>query len=172
MEIANESDERSEDNSAEGGVHPSAEEFGDAAEAEEEKDGGDEDDPVFQEYVQMVFAAFLRSHGQSMGDIHKYEDDVNAIARRDPRFKIPKNFSHEIIPANTCSDCDFSHEKHKRSRCCRSFRKEHHTGVLEFISWDFEPFRIQKAPRERGNVDNEATISMMTKMTMMNLHVI
>jgi len=79
------------------------------------------------------------------------DDDAKVESRIDSRFKIPPNFSREKLQ-ESCGYCDKGDRKHARNLCCGSYRREEHSGVLEFMSWDFDPFLAARTKPIKGNI--------------------
>ncbi len=74
--------------------------------------------------------------------VYTYADDKSVALRTDKRFKIPVNFSREVLQSECrycCGEKKYP-KRHPRNACCvNPMQLESHSGVLEFISWEFDP---------------------------------
>eukprot|EP01032_Pedospumella_encystans_P022676 gene22676-25687_t len=108
-------------------------------------------------FLQYMLQQMLNGEGEGDEDDLEQDgdldDDAKVMSRIDNRFKIPPNFSMEKLQ-KPCGYCDKGDRKHARNLCCGSFRGEKHTGVLEFMSWDFDPFLAARTKPIKAKAQN------------------
>lgn len=105
----------------------------------------------FYKYIlQHVLDGEIDGGGYEFEEDDDLDDDKKALSRVDERFTIPENFSTEKLQ-NNCSYCG---KKHARNVCCKGHRGEKHSGVLEFMSWEFDPLLAARTKQMNGNASS------------------
>lgn len=105
---------------------------------------------LYQNFLEHMEDGEDEGDGDDYEDDSDLDDDAKVSTRIDSRFKIPKNFSTEKLQEN-CGYCD-NNTKHSRNLCCGSHRGEKHSGVLEFMSWEFDPLLAARTKQiNKGN---------------------